>query len=83
MPTDASSASEATRAEAAGETVLVSTRTVPGRAAETTLAATASSASSSASDVMTTSTWPTRSAEVPATAAPRAESAAAFSGVRL
>ena len=38
--TDAASAREATRAETAGETVLMSTSTVPGRAAAMTLSAT-------------------------------------------
>ena len=81
--TDAASASVATRADATGETVLVSTRTVPGRAAARTLAATASSASSFASEVRTTSTCSASSAADSATAAPRSASAAAFPGVRL
>ena len=61
-PTDAASARSATRADAAGETVLRSTRTEPGRAAAMTAVATASKASSSASDVRITSTCSTSSA---------------------
>ena len=81
--TDAAFAREATRAEAEGETVLMSMSTVPGRAGPMTLSATASNASSSASDVRTTATCSTSSSGVLATTAPLAPSASAFSRVRL
>ena len=81
--TDASSASDATRAETPGETVLMSARIVPGRAAATTAAATDSNASSSDKDIRTMSTASAKPATDSATVAPRAARASAFARLRF